>query len=161
MLAPRDTGCLAVTTCRTGRSADRREPCRSVWHTLSDEEPQKEHAQSCRYGGTPVGTRAVYAAPVKSVLRAPVAKAVAGLATVKRNRFIALDGAVKSVNREMEAWAMDLAGLKGYVTSLAACPMAPRHCGLRHRQLPPAPHYRVRRSRRQQVDRGTDGWSTR
>jgi hypothetical protein len=38
------------------------------------------------------------------------------------NRFIALGGAVKSVNRELEAKARDLAGLKGYVTNLAACP---------------------------------------
>ena len=53
---------------------------------------------------------------------AKAAKAVAGLAPVKRNRFIALDGAVKSVNRELEAKARTLAGLKGYVTSLAACP---------------------------------------
>ena len=53
---------------------------------------------------------------------AKAAKAVAGLAPVKRNRFIALDGAVKSVNRELEAGARDLAGLKGYVTNLAACP---------------------------------------
>ena len=50
------------------------------------------------------------------------AKAVAGLAPVKRNRFIKLDGAAKSVNRELEAKARDLAGLKGYVTSLRACP---------------------------------------
>ena len=48
------------------------------------------------------------------------AKAVAGLAPVKRNRFIALDGAVKSVNRELEAKARALAGIKGYVTSQAA-----------------------------------------
>jgi transposase len=53
---------------------------------------------------------------------AKAAKAVAGLAPVKRNRFIALDGAVKSVNRELEAKARDLAGLKGYVTNLTACP---------------------------------------
>ena len=52
---------------------------------------------------------------------AKAAEAVAGLAPVKRNRFIALDGAVKSVNRELEAKARDLAGLKGYVTNLAAC----------------------------------------
>jgi hypothetical protein len=32
-----------------------------------------------------------------------VAKAAAGLAPVKRNRFIQLDGAVKSINRELEA----------------------------------------------------------
>src|SRR4029079_535196 len=53
---------------------------------------------------------------------AKAAKAVAGLAPVKRNRFIALDGTTKSVNRELEAKARDLAGLKGYVTNLAACP---------------------------------------
>jgi hypothetical protein len=53
---------------------------------------------------------------------AKAAKAVAGLAPVKRNRFIALDGATKSVNRELESKARDLAGLKGYVTNLAACP---------------------------------------
>ena len=53
---------------------------------------------------------------------AKAAKAVAGLAPVKRNRFIALDGATKSVNRELEAKARELAGLKGYVTNLAACP---------------------------------------
>jgi hypothetical protein len=50
------------------------------------------------------------------------AKAVAGLAPVKRNRFIRLDGAAKSVNRELEVKARHLAGLKGYVTNLAACP---------------------------------------
>jgi hypothetical protein len=41
---------------------------------------------------------------------------------VKRNRFIRLDGAAKSVNRELEAKARALAGIKGYVTNLAACP---------------------------------------
>ena len=53
---------------------------------------------------------------------AKAAKAVAGLAPVKRNRFIQLDGATKSVNRELEARARDLAGLKGYVTNLSTCP---------------------------------------
>jgi hypothetical protein len=53
---------------------------------------------------------------------AKAAKAVAGLAPVKRNRFIRLDGAAKSVNRELEAKAKALAGLKGYVTNLQACP---------------------------------------
>jgi hypothetical protein len=53
---------------------------------------------------------------------AKAARAVAGLAPVKRNRFIALDGAAKSVNREHEAKARALAGLKGYITNLAACP---------------------------------------
>jgi hypothetical protein len=49
-------------------------------------------------------------------------KAVAGKVPVKRNRFIQLDGATKSVNRGLEAKARTLAGLKGYVTNLAACP---------------------------------------
>jgi hypothetical protein len=49
-------------------------------------------------------------------------KAVAGQAPVKRNRFIKLTGADKSVNRELEARARTLAGLKGYITNLAACP---------------------------------------
>ena len=45
-------------------------------------------------------------------------KAVAGKAPVKRNRFIRLDGATKSVNRELEAKTRALAGIKGYVTNL-------------------------------------------
>jgi hypothetical protein len=54
-----------------------------------------------------------------------VAKAerdVAGKAPVKRNRFIALHGADKSVNRTLEAKARALAGWKGYTTNLATCP---------------------------------------
>ena len=46
-------------------------------------------------------------------------RAVAGKAPVKRNRFIALTGAQKSVNRELEAKARTLAGWKGYITNLA------------------------------------------
>jgi hypothetical protein len=49
-------------------------------------------------------------------------KAVAGLVPVKRNRFIALGGAEPAVNRNLEAKARSLAGLKGYTTNLAACP---------------------------------------
>jgi hypothetical protein len=45
-------------------------------------------------------------------------RAVAGRAPVKRNRFIKLDGATKSVNRHLEAKARALAGLKGYATNL-------------------------------------------
>ena len=48
--------------------------------------------------------------------------AVAGKAPVKRNRFIALVGADKSVNRTLEAKARALAGWKGYTTNLATCP---------------------------------------
>jgi hypothetical protein len=44
--------------------------------------------------------------------------AVAGKAPVKRNRFIKLTGTTKSVNRELEAKARGLAGLKSYVTNL-------------------------------------------
>jgi Transposase DDE domain len=49
-------------------------------------------------------------------------QAVAGNAPVKRNRFIQLSGGTRSVNRELEAKARALAGLKGYITNLAACP---------------------------------------
>jgi hypothetical protein len=49
-------------------------------------------------------------------------KAVAGTTPVKRNRFVQLTGGTRSVNRALEAKARDLAGLKGYVTNLQACP---------------------------------------
>ena len=45
-------------------------------------------------------------------------KAVAGKIAVKRNRFITLTGADKSVNRVLEAKARQLAGFKGYTTNL-------------------------------------------
>jgi hypothetical protein len=48
--------------------------------------------------------------------------AIAGRAPVKRNRFIALDGSAHTVNRELEAKARALAGIKGYITNLQACP---------------------------------------
>jgi hypothetical protein len=44
--------------------------------------------------------------------------AVAGKAPVKRNRFVQLSGATKSVNRALEEKARALAGIKGYVTNL-------------------------------------------
>ena len=47
-------------------------------------------------------------------------KAVAGQAAVKRNRFVQLTGATKTINRTLEAKARSLAGLKGYVTNLEA-----------------------------------------
>jgi hypothetical protein len=49
-------------------------------------------------------------------------KAIAGKAAVKRNRFVQLAGGTRTVNRELEAKARSLAGLKGYVTNLRACP---------------------------------------
>jgi hypothetical protein len=49
-------------------------------------------------------------------------QAVAGNAPVKRNRFIQLSGGTRTVNRELEAKARTLAGIKGYKTNLAACP---------------------------------------
>jgi hypothetical protein len=45
-------------------------------------------------------------------------KAVAGKVPVKRNRFIKLTGANKRVNRELEAKARGLAGLKAYITNI-------------------------------------------
>jgi hypothetical protein len=41
-------------------------------------------------------------------------QAVAGQVPVKRNRFIQLAGGTRSVNRELEAKARALAGIKGY-----------------------------------------------
>ena len=41
---------------------------------------------------------------------------------IKRNRFIQLSGDTHTVNRELEAKARALAGIKGYITNLAACP---------------------------------------
>jgi hypothetical protein len=49
-------------------------------------------------------------------------QAVAGKTPVKRNRFVQLTGGTKSVNRELEARARELAGIKGYITNLAARP---------------------------------------
>jgi hypothetical protein len=46
--------------------------------------------------------------------------AVQGKAPVKRNRFIKLTGATKSVNRDLETKARGLAGLKGYTTNLTS-----------------------------------------
>jgi hypothetical protein len=45
-------------------------------------------------------------------------RAVAGKVSVKRNRFIKLTGAEKSINRDLEAKARALAGIKGYTTNL-------------------------------------------
>jgi len=47
-------------------------------------------------------------------------KTVSGQVAVKRNRFVQLTGGTKSVNRDLEAKARTLAGLKGYVTNLQA-----------------------------------------
>jgi hypothetical protein len=53
-------------------------------------------------------------------------QAVAGNASIKRNRFIQLSGATRSVNRELEGKARAMAGIKGYITNLQACRTAPR-----------------------------------
>jgi transposase len=45
-------------------------------------------------------------------------RAVDGKAPVKRNRYIQLSGATKSVNRDLEAKTRALAGWKGYTTNL-------------------------------------------
>ena len=41
---------------------------------------------------------------------------------MKRNRFVQLSGGTRKVNRKLEDKARALAGLKGYVTNLPACP---------------------------------------
>lgn len=46
-------------------------------------------------------------------------QAVAGKTAVKRNRFVRLTGAAKSVNRTLETKARSLAGIKGYATNIA------------------------------------------
>jgi hypothetical protein len=47
-------------------------------------------------------------------------KAIAGQTPVKRNRFVQLTGGSRSINRDLEAKARALAGLKGYITNLEA-----------------------------------------
>jgi Transposase DDE domain len=49
-------------------------------------------------------------------------RAVDGKAPVKRNRYIQLSGATKSVNRNLEAKTRALAGWKGYTTNLVSQP---------------------------------------
>ena len=49
-------------------------------------------------------------------------KTVAGQTPVKRNRFVKISGAIKSVNRELEAKTRTLAGWKSYVTNLDSSP---------------------------------------
>jgi len=44
--------------------------------------------------------------------------AVAGRTPVKRNRFVKLSGATKTVNRDLETKAKALAGIKGYATNI-------------------------------------------
>jgi len=45
-------------------------------------------------------------------------RAVAGKEPVKRNRFIKLTGGAKTINRDLEAKARALAGLKAYITNM-------------------------------------------
>lgn len=45
--------------------------------------------------------------------------AVAGKTAVKRNRYVRLTGAAKSINRALESKNRALAGIKGYITNLA------------------------------------------
>ena len=49
-------------------------------------------------------------------------RAVDGHAPVKRNRYIQLSGATKTVNRTLEAKTRALAGWKGYTTNLVGQP---------------------------------------
>jgi hypothetical protein len=47
-------------------------------------------------------------------------KAIKGQTAIKRNRYVQLTGATKTINRELEAKTRALAGLKGYITNLEA-----------------------------------------
>jgi transposase len=47
-------------------------------------------------------------------------RAVDGMAPVKRNRFIKLTGATKTINRDLEVKVRELAGWKGYTTNLTS-----------------------------------------
>ena len=60
-------------------------------------------------------------------------RAVDGHAPVKRNRYIQLTGATKSVNRQLEAKTRALAGWKGYTTNLTT--MSPEFVIEAYRQL--------------------------
>lgn len=51
---------------------------------------------------------------------AKVERAVAGKTPVKRNRFVTLTGADKTINRNLEAKARVPAGWKGYSTNLTS-----------------------------------------
>ena len=47
-------------------------------------------------------------------------KAIKGQTAIKRNRYVQLTGATKTINRALEAKTRGLAGLKGYITNLDA-----------------------------------------
>ena len=55
-------------------------------------------------------------------------KAVKGQAAAKRNRYVQLTGGTKTINRDLEAKTRALAGLKRYVTNLAAPPRVRAGC---------------------------------
>jgi hypothetical protein len=75
-------------------------------------------AAATRSSNTSTATTVPAARCAAPASRSPGRKGCRG----KRNRFIQLAGGTKSVNRELEARAWALAGLKGYVTNLRACP---------------------------------------
>ncbi|GLY43430.1 hypothetical protein Amsp01_094530 [Amycolatopsis sp. NBRC 101858] len=81
--------------------------------------PAPRTSAATRSSTTSTGRTGLGAPCTASTNRSPKAEqAVAGKTAVKRNRFIQLTGATKSVNRTLEAKARALAGLKGYVTNL-------------------------------------------
>lgn len=68
---------------------------------------------------------------------------------MKRNRFVQLTGATKSVNRDLEAKDRALAGLKGYITNLQA-PTAEYVMGAYHQLMADReqlPHVQVESAR--------------
>jgi transposase len=71
---------------------------------------------SCTTNTATTGSRRTLRGIDEQVAKAE--RAVDGHTPVKRNRFIKLSGATKSVNRDLEAKARALAGWKGYTTNL-------------------------------------------
>ena len=85
--------------------------------------PGRTAAAATRSSTTSTATTGPAAPCAASTSRSRKAEqAVAGKAPVKRNRFIQLSGGTRRVNRDLEDKARALAGIKGYVTNLRACP---------------------------------------
>ena len=106
------------------------------WHREHPDEPVPDgHVFTQRWPAGPAGDRrdqVIYYQyrhdRARRTLRgidqqvAKAENAIAGKAPIKRNRFIQLAGDTHTVNRELEARARALAGIKGYITNLQACP---------------------------------------
>jgi hypothetical protein len=86
--------------------------------------PAAKRPEESRIGSSTTSTATIGPGALRGIDEqvAKAENAVAGKARVKRSRFIRLTGATKSVNRDLEAKAPALAGLKGYTTNLTGAP---------------------------------------